>query len=80
VIKYQNITVPAKGRGGGNFEIHIPREIEVSDGDILVFPYDPTIAVGIVKSIEFDPRDPFQKILARTPVNIQELRFVEVVE
>lgn len=80
VMKNQNITVPAKGRGGGNFEIHIPREIVVTDGDILALPEDPNIAVGVVKSITFDPRDPFQTILARTPINLQELNFVEVVK
>lgn len=80
VMKNQSITVPAKGKGGGNFEIHIPREIVVTDGDILGLPEDPSIAVGVVKSISFDPRDPFQTVLARTPVNIQELNFVEVVK
>lgn len=80
VIKYQNITVPTIGKGGGSFEIHIPREIVVTDGDILTFPNAPQIAIAIVKSIQFDPRDPFQTILARAPVNIQELRFVEVLK
>lgn len=80
VMKNQNITVPAKGKGGGNFEIHIPREIVVTDGDILALPEHPSMAIGVVKSITFDPRDPFQTVLARTPVNIQELNFVEVVK
>ncbi len=80
VMKNQNITVPAKGKGGGNFEIHIPREIVVTDGDMLALPEHPSIAVGVVKSIIFDPRDPFQTVLARTPVNLQELSFVEVVK
>lgn len=75
----KSITVPAIGKGGGNFEIHIPREIQVSDGDILAFPDNPEIAVGVAKSILFDARDPFQTVLARVPVNVQELRFVEVV-
>lgn len=80
VMRNQNITVPAKGKGGGNFEIHIPREIEVSDGDILGLPYYPNISIGVVKSIVFDQRDPFQKVLARTPVNIQELNYVQVIK
>lgn len=80
IMKNQNITVPAVGKGGGNFEIHIPREITVMDGDILTFPESPNIAIGVIKSITFDPRDPFQTVLARTPINIQELRFVDVVK
>lgn len=80
VLKSQSITLPAVGKGGGNFEIHIPREINVVDGDILGLPELPEIAVGVVKSIVFDSRDPFQTVLARVPVNIQELEFVEVVK
>jgi cell shape-determining protein MreC len=80
VMKNQNITVPAIGKGSGNFEIHIPREIKVIDGDILAFPESPDLAIGVVKTIIFDPRDPFQTVLARTPVNVQELRFVEVIQ
>lgn len=80
IIKGQNITVPTTGRGGGNFEIHIPREIVVADGDLLTLPAHPDLAVGMIKSVTFDPRDPFQTVLARTPINLQELRFVEVVK
>lgn len=80
IMKNQNITVPALGKGGGNFEIHIPREIKVVDGDILALPEYPNLAIGVVKSIQFDARDPFQTVLARTPINVQELRFVEVVK
>ena len=76
----KSITLPAVGKGAGNFEIHIPREIAVSDGDILAFPESPDIAIGVVKSIIFDARDPFQTVLARLPLNIQELQVVEVVK
>lgn len=80
LLANKNITVPAVGKGSGNFEIHIPREVAVSDGDLLAFPGNPSVVIGVVKSIIFDPRDPFQTVLARAPVNVQELRFVEVVK
>ncbi len=80
LLANKNITVPATGKGAGNFEIHIPREVAVSDGDFLAFPGNPSVVIGVVKSIIFDPRDPFQTVLARAPVNIQELRFVQVVK
>jgi rod shape-determining protein MreC len=81
VIKNEkNIFVPAIGKGSGNFEIHIPREITIVDGDLLALPEYQNMIVGVVKSVTFDPRDPFQTVLARTPVNVQELRFVEVIK
>lgn len=76
----QGIMVPAKGKGSSNFEIHIPREIAVQEGDLLVLPENPLLVLGVVKSIKFDPRDPFQTILARVPVNVQSIGFVEVVK
>lgn len=80
LLSTKNITVPAIGKGSGNFEMHIPREVAVADGDLLAFPENPHVIVGVVKSTLFDPRDPFQTVLARSPVNVQELRFVEVVK
>jgi len=80
LLSTKGITVPAKGKGTGNFEIHIPREVEVSDGELLAFPQNPSVTIGVVKSIIFDPRDPFQTVLARLPVNVQELRFVRVLQ
>lgn len=80
LLSNKGITVPATGKGSGNFEIHIPREVEVTDGDLLAFPENPNVTIGVVKSIIFDPRDPFQTVLARLPVNVQELRFVRVLK
>lgn len=80
VMKADSITVPATGRGGGNFEIHIPQSIKVTKGDLIAFPDKPDMTIGIIESIDFDPRDPFQTVLTRTPVNVQELQFVEVVK
>ncbi len=80
LLTTKGITVPAVGKGSGNFEIHIPREVAVADGDLLAFPQNPGIVIGVVKSIIFDARDPFQTVLARAPVNVQELRFVQVVK
>jgi cell shape-determining protein MreC len=80
LLKPENITVPALGQGGGSFEIHIPQSITVAKGDTIAFPNSPNTTIGVVGSIIFDPRNPFQTVLARTPVNIQQLRFVEVVK
>jgi cell shape-determining protein MreC len=76
----QSLVVPAQGKGGGNLELEIPREIEITDGDLITFPARPDIIIAVIKSVQFDPRDPFQTVLARAPVNVQTLRFVQVVE
>lgn len=73
-----NIFVELVGRGGGNFEIVLPRDIVLWKGDQAVLPGITPYVVGIVETIISDPRDSSQKALLVAPVNIQALKFVEV--
>lgn len=66
------------GRGGGNFEMILPRDFILEKGTEVVLPGITPYVVGIVETIISDPRDSFQKALLTSPVNIQELKFVEV--
>lgn len=74
----KNIFMDLVGRGGGNFEMIIPRDFTLVPGDQVVLPGITSYVVGIVETIISDPRDPFIKALLTTPINIQELKFVEV--
>lgn len=73
-----NIFTELVGRGGGNFEIVLPRDIVLWKGDQAVLPGITPYVVGIVETIISDPRDSSQKALLVAPVNIQALKFVEV--
>ena len=66
------------GRGGGNFEMILPRDFVLEKGTEIVLPGITPYTIGIVQTIISDPRDSFQKALLSSPVNIQELKFVEV--
>jgi len=71
-------SVEITGRGGGNFEMLMPRDFILEKGDTVVLPGITPYVVAIVEAIVSDPRDAFQKVLLVTPLNIQDLRFVEV--
>ena len=73
-----DISMEISGRGGGNFEMVLPRDIILQKGDSAILPGIMPYVVGIVETIISDPRDSFQKALLTSPVNIQELKFVEV--
>ncbi len=66
------------GRGGGNFEMIMPRDFVLKKGDQVVLSGIVPYVLGVVETIISDPRDPFIKALLVSPVNIQELKFVEV--
>lgn len=78
VITGKNISTEAVGRGGGTFEMTFPRDTEFPIGTEIVTPGIVPYLVGLVDEVISDPRDPLQKVLLRSPVNVQEIKFVEV--
>lgn len=78
IVSGKNVFMELIGRGGGNFEMILPRDFVLLKGDQVVLPGIEPYVVGIVETIISDPRDAFQKALLVSPVNIQELKFIEV--
>ena len=78
IISGKNVSMPAVGRGGGNFEMILPRDFVLAVGTEIDLPGVNPYILGTVQTIISDPRDAFQKALIASPVNIQELKFVEV--
>jgi cell shape-determining protein MreC len=76
----QGIFIQLVGRGGGNFEIDLPKDFTMQKGDQAILPGINPYVLAIAQTIISDPRDPFNKALLTSPVNIQELKFVEVEE
>lgn len=73
-----NINLIANGQGNGSFLIETPREIEVVEGDILYSLEQPGNIIGIVRTVEFDPRDPFKQVYLSYPVNPSQVQTVGV--
>ena len=78
VISGKDTFMQIVGRGGGNFEMILPRDFILEKGTEVVLPGITPYIIGTVQTIISDPRDSFQKALLSSPVNIQEIKFVEV--
>ncbi|MCC7160684.1 rod shape-determining protein MreC [Candidatus Nomurabacteria bacterium] len=78
IISGKNISMDLVGRGGGNFEMILPRDLVLQKGDQVTMPGINPYLLAVVETIISDPRDPFIKALLVSPVNIQSLKFVEV--
>jgi len=74
-----SVHAEAEGFGGGNFEIKLPREVDVKENDPIVLPSISTNIFGVVEKIDIRDKDSFQTILFKNPVNLSELVWVEVV-
>lgn len=77
-ISGKDVLMQIVGRGGGNFEMILPRDFVLEKGTEVVLPGITPKVVGVVDTILSDPRDSYQKALLKSPVNIFELKFVEV--
>ncbi|MFA6353751.1 MAG: rod shape-determining protein MreC [Candidatus Paceibacterota bacterium] len=78
IISSKDVFLELIGRGGGNFEMILPRDFTLQKGDQVsmsgIYPY---VLAEVVTTIS-DLRDPVKKILLTSLVNIQGLKFVEV--
>ncbi|HEY4486919.1 MAG TPA: rod shape-determining protein MreC [Candidatus Paceibacterota bacterium] len=77
-IGSEHVGAVAHGQGGGNFEVSLPRGVDIQEGDVISFPSISTEVLGIVEKIQAEASDSFQTILFKNPVNMNELHFVVV--
>lgn len=70
VVGGVNIHATAIGRGGGNFEIRLPRDANINRGTLLELP-GKNGPLAEVEEIEIDEASAQQLLIARSLVNIQ---------
>lgn len=77
-INETNASVTLIGRGGGNFEMIIPIELTVESGTLIYLPGYTSLVIAQVDEVISEPTDPFKKVILSSPVNIQNLKWVQV--
>ncbi|HSE56975.1 MAG TPA: rod shape-determining protein MreC [Candidatus Paceibacterota bacterium] len=77
-VEGSNVSVTITGRGGGDFEVELPRDIPFDPGMAIVSQGIHSYIIAIIEHVISDPRDPFQKLLARMPVNLRTVKWVTV--
>lgn len=77
-IEGSNSSVELTGRGGGNFEMLVPVDLPVPEGTNVVLPYIKMRVVATVVDSISKPQDPLRKIILKSPVNIQEEKWVQI--
>jgi cell shape-determining protein MreC len=77
-ILNKNIFMEITGRGGSNFEMILPKDLFLENGTEIFLPGTNSYLIAKVSKIISDSRDSLQKAILISPVNIQELKFVQV--
>ena len=79
LIGEERLPAPAIGRGGGNFYASLPRDLAIKIGmPVTVLIGAREYLLGVVKVVDRDPSEAFQKILFRSPVNLILLSWLEI--
>ena len=78
IVSGHDVAMQTVGRGAGNFELALPRDFTITNGVEVDLPGSAHYIIGNVSTVLSDPRDSFQKALVVSPVNIQELKYVQV--
>ncbi len=77
-VQGSNSNVQLIGRGGGNFEMLVPVDLVIPEGTNVILPYIKMKVVAIVVDSISAKQDPLRKIILKSPVNIQEERWLEI--
>ena len=78
IIENAKISAIGLGLGGGNVEVKIPSSVKVNSGDKIIPEGASQYLLGLADKIETDPLNPFQKIIFRIPVNLNELQKIGI--
>ena len=68
----------AIGKGGGNFEIKLPKNTEVKVGDIVSMASTSAKIFGTIGVIDTSPTDSFERALFKNDVDVNSLRYIMI--
>ncbi len=80
VLERDTVPVVLLGRGGGNFEFILSREIDVVVGDKILSADIGRALMGVVRDVEMSTTDSFKKVLVISVLNIYTENFVTVIK
>ena len=77
-IENAKISAIGLGLGGGNIEVKISSSVKINSGDKINTEGTSHYLLGTADKIEADALNPFQKIIFRMPVNLNELQKIGI--
>lgn len=78
IMENAKVSAIGFGLGGGNIEIKMPSSVVVNIGDKIISDGTFHYLLGVADKIETDLTNPFQKIIFRMPINLNELQKIGI--
>lgn len=79
VVERSDLAIVLTGRGGGSFEARVPQDADIVLGDVIVVPHITPAIIGRVVNVEATPSSSFKQISVQSPVNVNHIRWVEII-
>ena len=70
--------VEVVGRGTGQYEIILPKEVDVSENDPIIYPENEIVLFGLVNKVFATEDDLFNKVLFNIPIDFARVNYVRV--
>jgi cell shape-determining protein MreC len=80
VVRVGHVEIEAEGKGGGQFIIKIPKDLELNVGDAVMVPSLNYSLIGSVGEIKEDPVATFKTVYFSIPIAFEDMNFVSVVK
>ncbi|OGF82183.1 hypothetical protein A3B18_01905 [Candidatus Giovannonibacteria bacterium RIFCSPLOWO2_01_FULL_46_13] len=77
-LERMSLSITLEGYGGNNLKFSLPKSVKVEAGDKIISNTSPQYLIGQVEFVEERPTEPLQEILLRLPLNLRNLRYVEL--
>lgn len=78
IVERTGSTISLVGVGGGNMKAQVSQEMDITNGDMILLPEFGGLVIGKVVDVDSVVTSAFKDILVQVPVNIFNLRWVEV--
>lgn len=77
-LEGSDVDINLIGTGSGGFEIILPKDFSINTGQAILNKSINSKTIALVEGVVSTEKDSFKKVLAKSPVNIQELAWVQI--
>ncbi len=77
-VSRTGVSVTVTGKGGGNFEMYVPKDFDIVIGDQLVQLSSDVSVVAAVYAVDESSQNSFKKVYARVPKPIFQSKWVSI--
>lgn len=66
------------GKGSGQYEMILPKDVEIKEGDPIIYPENEIILLGVINKITSTSDDLFKKALFNIPIDFKDINYVSI--